>query len=45
MFWGSKCSAANILNAAVTDLVLLLDIPLTLENLEKASTRSKRAGK
>jgi hypothetical protein len=39
------CSVANILKAAVTDLVLLLGIPITLVNLQKAPTRIKRAGK
>jgi uncharacterized membrane protein YccF (DUF307 family) len=39
------CSVANILKAAVTDLVLLLGIPITLVNLQKAQTRIKRAGK
>jgi hypothetical protein len=39
------CSAAKVLNAAVTDLVLLLGISITLVNLEKASTIIERAGK
>jgi len=41
----SLCSAAKKLNAAVTDLVLLLDKPITLVNLEKAFNQNQESWK